>query len=340
MLRSRAADAEDGQDGILAAILVRGAELVLAVRGLGNTRYYMRPLLLLLATLVCTVVAPAADNAPFKVVCTTTILADLARQVGGGRVEVVSLMRPGSDPHTFQPTPDDVRLIADARLVVVNGLGYEGWLDQLISAAGVARERVVVASTGVEAMTAGAHAHGDGHDHGDQDPHAWHDAKNGMRYVANLRDAFTAVDAAGAADFAAWTELYQAQLRVVDAWVKKQLATLPSERRVLVTSHDAMAYFARAYGLEVVPVEGITTGQEPDPARFANLITLLRTRGVPAVFIESSANPKVVERLGTEAGARRGGTLLADSLDLPGRLGDSYLGMFAHNTRTIVGALK
>lgn len=301
----------------------------------------MRPLLLLLVALVGTATITAADPAPLKVVCTTTILADLTRQVGGGRVEVVSLLKAGADPHHFQPTPDDVRLIAGARLVVVNGLGYEGWLDQLINAAGIARERVVVASTGVEPMTAGAHAHADGHDHGgDQDPHAWHDAKNGMRYVANLRDALSAADAAGAGDYAAWSDLYQAQLRVVDAWVKKQISALPQERRVLVTSHDAMAYFARAYGLEVVPVEGITTGQEPDPAYFSKLIMLLRTRGVPAVFIESSANPKVVERLGIEAGARLGGTLLADSLDLPGRLGDSYLGMFAHNARTIVGALK
>ena len=297
----------------------------------------MRHLLLLLIAITVS----AADAAPLKVVCTTTILADIARQVGGGRVEVVSLVRAGADPHTWQPSPDDVRIIAAARLVVVNGLGYEGWLDQLITAAGVGRERVVVASTGIEAMTAGAHKHDDGHQHGgDQDPHAWHDAKNGMRYAANLRDAFTASDPAGASDYAAWTELYQAELRVIDAWVKKQVATLPSERRVLVTSHDALSYFARAYGLEVVPVEGIATGQEPDPARFSAMITLLRTRGVPAVFVESSVNPKVVERLGTEAGARLGGMLLADSLNLPGRLGDSYLGMFAHNARTIVGALK
>jgi zinc/manganese transport system substrate-binding protein len=298
----------------------------------------MRPFLLLL---LASVVVAAAEHTPLKMVCTTTILADLARQVGGGRVEVVSLLKAGADPHHFQPTPDDVRLISGARLVVVNGLGYEGWLDQLINAAGIARDRVVVASTGVEPMTAGAHVHADGHQHdGDQDPHAWHDAKNGMRYVVNLRDALSVADPAGAGDYAAWSDLYQAQLRVVDAWVKKQIATLPQERRVLVTSHDAMAYFARAYGLEVVPVEGITTGQEPDPAHFSKLITLLRARGVPAVFIESSANPKVVERLGIEAGARLGGTLLADSLDLPGRLGDSYLGMFAHNARTIVGALR
>jgi zinc/manganese transport system substrate-binding protein len=295
---------------------------------------------LLVLVLVCVAVAVGAEQPPLRVVCTTTILADLARQVGGGRVEVVSLVGTGADPHHFQPTPDDVRLIAGARLVVINGLGYEGWIDQLIAAAGVARYRLVVASAGVEPMTAGAHAHGTaGHAHAEQDPHAWHDAKNGMRYATNLRDAFTAADPAGAADYAAWTDLLLANLRVVDAWVKKQIATLPVERRVLVTSHDALAYFARAYGLEVVPVEGITTGQEPDPARFAALITRLRTRGVGAVFVESSANPKVVERLGIEAGARIGGTLLADSLAAPGRSGDTYLGMFAHNTRTIVAGL-
>jgi zinc/manganese transport system substrate-binding protein len=298
----------------------------------------MRHLILAVLALSCVL---AAEPAPLRVVSTTTILADLSRQVGGARVESISLIGAGIDPHTWQPTPDDVRMIASARLVVVNGLGYEGWLDQLIAAAGVPRERVVVASAGIEGMTAGAHAHASGHAHGsDQDPHAWHDVKNAMRYVANLRDAFSAADPAGAADFAAWSDLYLAQLRVLDGWIRKQIATLPPERRVLVTSHDALAYFGRAYGLEVVPVEGITTGQEPDPARFADLIALLRRRGVPAVFIETTASPKVVGRLGAEAGARLGGTLFSDSLDRPGRPADTYLGMFAHNVRTMVSALK
>ena len=286
-------------------------------------------------------VLSGADNASLRVVCTTTILADIARQVGGARIEVVSLMKAGVDPHTYQPTPDDVRVIASAQIVVVNGLGYEGWLDQLIAAAGVGRERVVVASSGVEAITASGPDHADGHHHaGEHDPHAWHDAKNGMRYAANVRDALVIADPAHANDYQAWTDLYQAQLRVMDAWVKKQIATLPIERRVLVTSHDALAYFARAYGLEVIAVEGIATGQEPDPAHFSSLITLLRQRGVPAVFIETTANPKVVERLGIEASAQLGGTLLSDSLQLPGRLGDSYLGMFAYNTRVIVSGLQ
>jgi zinc/manganese transport system substrate-binding protein len=294
-------------------------------------------LFLLLSLLVS---MSAAEAIPLRVVCTTTILGDIAKNIGGTRVDVVSLVKAGVDPHTFQPSPEDVRIIATARVVVVNGLGYEGWLDQLITTAGVPRERVVIASNGIEAMTAGAHRH-DGHNHGgDQDPHAWHDAKNGMRYAANIRDALTLVDPVGEKDFAAWTELYQAQLRVMDAWIRKQVATVPPERRVLVTSHDALSYFARSYGLEVIPVEGITTGQEPNPAQFSALIAELRKRAIPAVFIETSASPRTVERLGSEAGARLGGVLLADSLDIPGHLGDSYLGLFMHNTRVIVGALQ
>jgi zinc/manganese transport system substrate-binding protein len=282
----------------------------------------------------------AVESTPLRVVCTTTILRDIAQQVGGIRVEAVSLLKAGADPHTFQPAPDVSRLIAAADMVVINGLGYEGWIEQLIIQAGVSRERLVVASAGVEPMTAGAHAH-NGHGHKDhQDPHAWHDAKNGMIYAANLQKAFTAADPAGSADFAAWSELYQAHLRTVDFWIRKQIATIPPERRVLVTSHDALSYFARCYGLEVIPVEGITTGQEPDPASCSALIADLRKRQIPAVFIESTASPRVVERLGKEAGARLGGTLLADSLDLPGRLGSTYIGMFMHNTRIIVMGLQ
>ncbi len=282
----------------------------------------------------------AAESVPLRVVCTTTIMADMAKQVGGTRVEVVSLLKHGVDPHTYQPTPDDVKIIAAAGVVVINGLGYEGWVEQLITAAGVSRERVVVATAGIEAMTAGAHKHDDHAHGGDQDPHAWHDAKNGIQYVTNIRNALIKADPTGEKDFMALTELYQAQLRVMDAWIRKQVATIPAERRVLVTSHDALSYFARSYGLQVIPVEGITTGQEPDPARFSALIADLRKRGIPAVFIENSANPRMVERLGREAGARLGGVLLADSLDIPGRIGDSYLGLFMHNTRTIVGALQ
>jgi zinc/manganese transport system substrate-binding protein len=273
------------------------------------------------------------------VVCSTTILADMARQICGTRLTVHSLVPAGIDPHHFQPTPDDVRLVARARLVIVNGLGYEGWLAKLMEAAGINSEHVLIASHGIDAMTAGAHHHSEQQHPNEQDPHAWHDAKNGMQYVANMRDKFSDIDPAGAADYAAWGELYQAHLRVMDAWIRKQVATIPNEQRIIVTSHDALSYFARAYGFQVISVAGITTGQEPDAARFSALIDQLRAKKVAAVFIEQAANPRLVERLGQESGARLGAALFTDSLAPAGQFGGTYIDMFRHNTRAIVRGL-
>ena len=285
-----------------------------------------RLLLPLLLGLLLAAPAPgAAEPIPLRVVATTTMLADIVRQVGGGRVAVTSLLAPGVDGHTWQPAPDDLQRLAAARLVVVNGLGFEAWLDQVIANAGT-KPNVVVASAGVTPRGG--------------DPHAWQDARNGMRYAQAIGAALAAADPAGADDYAAWTEAYVAQLRVVDAWVRKQIATLPATARVLVTSHDALGYYGQAYGLEVIAVEGIATGQEPDPQHVADLIALLRARHVKAVFIETVASPKVVEQIGAEGGAALGGSLFSDSLDVPGSPAGSYIGMFLANTRTIVDGLR
>ena len=292
----------------------------------------MRHVLLLLT--IC-VAAVGTESAPLRVVSTTTVLADIVRQIGGGRVESLCLLKPGTDAHTYQPTPDDVKLIASAQVVVVNGLGFEGWIDQLIAAAGGQRPVVVAEPRPADADGDAGHQHTHG-----VDPHAWQDAKNGMLFTANIRAALAAADPAGAEDYAAWADAYTAQLRVVDAWIRKQISSLPAERRVLVTSHDALGYFGRAYGLELVPVEGVVTGQEPDPTRVVALIALLRQRQVKAVFIETVANPKVVERLGAEGGAHLGGSLFTDSLALPGRPAGTYIGMFLSNVRTIVDGLR
>jgi zinc/manganese transport system substrate-binding protein len=273
--------------------------------------------------------APAAEAKPLRVISTTTILADLVRQVGGNRVESLCLLKPGVDAHVYQPTADDVRLLAGADLVVVNGLGLEGWLDQLVAQA-APRRPVVVASAGVTPLQRG----------GGADPHAWQDAKNGIAYAKAIRDALSAADGTGAEDYAAWCEAYCAQLRAVDAWILKQLATVPPERRVLVTSHEALAYFGAAYGLEIHAVEGVATGQEADAAHVAALIALMRQRAIRTVFAENVVNPKVVERLGAEAGAVLGDALFSDSLDAPGRPAGSYIGMLLCNTRAIVNGLR
>jgi zinc/manganese transport system substrate-binding protein len=296
-----------------------------------------RPLLLLLPLLLALAWPPdaarAGEGAPLRVVCANTILADMVRQLGGDRVTAISLVRSGVDPHSWEPTPADIGVIASARLVVVNGLGLEGWLEHAISSSGTTAA-VVVASAGIAALQGGdAAAHG-------VDPHAWQDAANGQRYARAIRDALIAVDPAGSEDYAAWAEIYLAELRAVDAWVRQQIARLPAERRILVTSHDALGYFARAYGMEIRTVEGMAPGQEPDAAHIAELISLIRTRQLRAVFIETMASAKVIERIGAEGGAVLGGRLYSDSLAGPGEQASTYLGMFLANTRTIVRALR
>jgi zinc/manganese transport system substrate-binding protein len=293
-----------------------------------------RPLLLLLLLPVLALPLPAGqagEGAPLRVVCANTILADIVHQLGGDRVSAISLVAAGADPHSWEPTPADIGVIAGARLVVVNGLGLEGWLAHAVASSGAAAT-VVVASAGIAALP-GAAAHG-------VDPHAWQDAGNGQAYARTIRDALIAADPAGSDDYAAWAEIYLAELRAVDAWVRQQIARLPAERRILVTSHDALGYFARAYGMEIRTVEGMAPGQEPDAAHIAELIALIRARQLRAVFIETMGSAKVIERIGAEGGAVLGGRLYSDSLAAPGEQASTYLGMFLANTRTIVRALR
>jgi len=307
--------------------------------------------LVLLALLIAAGVA--GESTPLRVVATTSILADLVRQVGGTRVLVHSLVRPGADAHVYQPTPADVASLAGARLVVLNGLGFEGWIDALIKQSGFTGPEVVACS-GVEALSSAEDAHGDhpglpgadpgkahaGHVHGAADPHAWHDVRNALLYVTNIRDALVALDPAGAADYRAWADLYSAQLRALDAWARRQIAALPEASRVLVTAHDSLAYFAKAYGMRVLAVEGIATGQEPDARHLAALLKRLREGRIKAVFIENVVNPKLIEQLARDGGARLGGTLYTDSLGEPGGPAGTYIGMIAANVRTIVAGLS
>ncbi len=278
--------------------------------------------------------AAAADSAPLRVVCANTILADIVHQLGGDRVVSVSLIPPGVDPHSWEPAPADLAQLTGARLVVVNGLGLEGWLAHALAAAG-SSVPVVVASAGVTVLSGPG-----GEGAGGADPHAWQDAGNAMLYARAIRDALIAADPSGSEDYAAWAEAYLGELRVVDAWIRQQIARLPAGHRLLVTSHDALGYYTRAYGLELRTVEGAAPGQEPDAAHISELIALIRARQLPAVFIEDAGNAKVIARIAGDGGAVLGGRLYSDSLAAPGAQAGTYLGMLLANTRTIVRALR
>jgi zinc/manganese transport system substrate-binding protein len=279
----------------------------------------------------------AAEKLP--VVASFSILGDLTQKVGGDLVEVHTLVGAGADAHVYQPTPSDARALARARLVIVNGLGFEGWIDRLIKSSGY-RGQLAVASKGVKPLHE-AHAEGGkGHRHGDDvDPHAWQDLANGGRYVANIAQALAAADPANRATYAANAVRLQDELAALDREARNTFAAVPATQRKVVTSHDAFAYFGRAYGIRFIAPVGVSTDAEPSAGEVAAIIRQIRREKIRAIFVENISDPRLLERISRESGARIGGALHSDSLSPPGTPGDSYLGMMRHNIRTLSDAL-
>lgn len=302
----------------------------------------MRHLSLLLVILLATplfAAKPAADLP--RVVASTNILLDFVEHVGGDLVAADSLVPPGVDLHTFSPTPQDIAKLRDADLVVVNGLHLEGWIDEAIENSGFSG-RIVVASNGIDVLAGSCEAHDHDHDHHHHatDPHAWLSPRNAMVYVKNISSALAELHAEAAEDYEANAALYNGQLRILDSWIKRQSAQIPAERRVLVTDHDAFAYFAQAYGFETHSVVGLSTTEEPSAKDLAQVVDTIRARDVGAVFVESAEASRLIERAAEEAGVSVAGPLYVGSLDPPGGLADTYIAMQRHNLRTIVRNLK
>jgi zinc/manganese transport system substrate-binding protein len=298
---------------------------------------FLVPLILVLSAAV----AWSVEAPRLRVACGSSVLWDMVRNLGGDRVQAIALVPVGSDPHATQPGAAEATALASAQVVVINGLGFEGWFDRLAKESGFAGS-VVVASRGVQARQAAGHAGHDhaGHDHGPGDPHAWMDLANGQIYADNIRDGLIAADPAGRADYTAWAEAYAARLRALDAWTKRQAATLPVAKRRLVTTHDAAGYFAAAYGFEVRAPGASLDDAQPGAQELAAISAWIRAQQVPAVFLETGKNNRLVERLAEDAGVRLGGDLYLDTIPPPEAGPSSYEGMFLLNVRRIVGALS
>jgi ABC-type Zn uptake system ZnuABC Zn-binding protein ZnuA len=296
---------------------------------------------LCIALLVLTAVAcggasgpPSADGSRLNVVATTTQVADFAANIGGDKVRVHGLLKPNVDPHDYEPTPLDMRMLAEADVVVKNGVGFEKWLDQAIEASGF-RGTLVDASQGVRLRTGeGASA----------DPHIWHDPRNAKTMAANIARAFAAADAANAAVYEQNLAAYQARLDELDAEIEKKIQTIPEDRRKLVTDHDTFGYYADRYGLTVVGsvIPSFDTSAELSAKQITDLVARIKAAGVTAIFSEASLPPKTAEAIGREAGVRvvaGEDALYGDSLGPEGSAGATYLQMMRHNTDTIVAAL-
>jgi zinc/manganese transport system substrate-binding protein len=264
-----------------------------------------------------------------RAVATFSILGDLVRSVGGERLALTTLVGPNGDVHVYAPTPADVKTIAAANIVFVNGLGLEGWIDRLI-AASATPAAVVVASRGVKPRSGGG-----GRDRAATDPHAWQSVANAKIYVGNIRDGLIATDPDGENVYSANAAAYLAAFDQLDAEIKMAIEAIPVARRKVITTHTAFGYFGDAYGVEFIAPEGLSTDADPSARDVARLIEQIRREKIPAVFIENVTDPRLLQQIAAETGVRIGGTLYSDALSPQDGPAATYIDMMRSNVREL-----
>lgn len=271
----------------------------------------------------------AAGEHPLRVTASFPVLADIVAQVGGSGVAVTSLVAVETDPHSWQPRPRDVQRLADAELLVVNGLGYEGWLDRLVGSSGYAGP-VVEVSEGIVALR--------GHT-GMEDPHAWHGIEGARHYAAAVAEALSRLRPASAAVFRENLAAFEAALDGLADWAEAAIAEIPPERRVVVTTHDAFAYLGREFGIRFLSPVGLDSAAQPSARRVAEVVRQIRLAGVRAVFPESGADSRLAQVLAEEAGVAVGGRLYAGNLSAADGPAPNFLAMWRHNFRLMSEAM-
>ena len=279
------------------------------------------------ATLALTTLPAMADE--LKIVASFSILGDMVEQVAGDAAEVTTIVGPDADAHVYQPSVADARAVAEADIIFVNGMGFETWSDTLISESG-SKASVHVATDGVTPVKV----------EGEIDPHAWNSLLNGVVYVQNITNVLAEAVPAHADEFKANAEAYISKLTALDAETRTKLASLPKNRRTVVTAHDAFGYLADAYGLTFLAPVGIDTEAEPSARDLALLIENLKEQGASALFVENITSPALINQISEETGIDIGGRLYSDALSERGGPATSYLAMFQHNLGALVTALK
>ncbi len=282
------------------------------------------------------VARPDGEDGRRRALATTTFLADIAQQVAGERFAVASLLPPETEPHAFEPTPGDVRRLADADLIITHGQGLERSLAGALAA--VPKEKPVVeAAAGLVPRAREGAGRGD-----EADMHYWLDPNLALTYVENIRAGLTAVDPAGAAAYAANAAAYSVRLRELDAWVRARVAEVPPARRLLVTDHESLGYFADRYGFRFVGavIPSVGAGAAPSAGQVASLVAAIKRSGAPAIFVELGGNRQLVEQVAAAAGVRIGAELYSHTLSKPGGPAATYEDMIRYNVEAIVAALK
>ena len=273
-------------------------------------------------------VSPVRAQDRLNVVASFSILGDFVRNVGGDRVDVTMLVGPDGDVHVYAPAPADARKIADARLLVINGLGLEGWLPRLLQASG-GKAPIITAANGIAPLKLGS----------DADPHAWQSVTNAKKYVTNIRDALASADPADAERFRKNADTYLAKLDALDREVRDAIKQIPESRRKMISTHDAFGYFAAAYGIRFIAPLGVSTETEASARDIAGIIAQIKGEKIPAVFLENISDPRLIRRISAETGAKIGGTLFSDSLTAEKGDAPTYIDMVRHNIKALTSAL-
>ena len=289
----------------------------------------MRALLVLFSVLLPLSFATAQDK--LQVVTSFSILADMTQQVGGEHIQLSNMVGPDADAHTYEPSPDDAKALLKARVIIKNGLGFEPWLDRLITSTETPAT-VVNASKGVIARTLD--------EDGEKipDPHAWHNLANAEIYISNITQALITADPANKADYQRNSQAYLQKIYRLLAEAKAKFAALPAGNRRIVTSHDAFGYLGQAYGIDFMAPQGLSTEREPSAAEVAALITQIRQAHVKAVFMENIKDARLLKQIAEESGAHIGGTLYSDALAAKGPA-STFTGLFEYNLNTLYNAL-
>ncbi|EJN11347.1 ABC-type metal ion transport system, periplasmic component/surface adhesin [Bradyrhizobium sp. YR681] len=281
-----------------------------------------------LVCMLLLIASPLHAAERLNVVASFSILGDFVRNVGGDRVNVTTLVGPDSDVHVYTPAPSDAKRIADARLVIVNGLGLEGWLPRLVQSSG-AKATVVTASAGIA-----PHKLGSG-----SDPHAWQSVPNAKTYVTDIANALAAADPDDADFFRAEAKAYLEKLETLDRDVRDAVARIPADRRKVISTHDAFGYFAAEYGIQFIAPLGVSTETEPSARDIAAIIGQIRAQKIPAVFLENISDDRLIRRIAAETGAKVGGTLISDGLTGEKGPAPTYIDMVRHNIKALTSAL-
>ena len=327
-----------------------------------NLKYTVKTVSILIASsfILLTFSATAKSSEKIKAVATFSILGDMVKRIGGNHVQLTTLVGPNGDTHVYQPTPTAAKAMSEAKVLIVNGLGFEGWLDRLVEASDFDGKRVV-ATLGIKAI---AHEEGDDHDkhaedkhaedkhaedkhedshadheHGAFDPHAWQSVANAAIYVNNITAALSQVAPEKASTFYQNRAAYIAEINGLHNQILEMVARLPQNTRKVVTSHDAFQYFGRDYGLDFLATQGLSTESEASAQDVAALIEQMRSKNIKAVFIENITDPRLLKQIAKETRATVGGTLFPGALSETNGPAPTYLKMMHHNAKTLTQAL-